>query len=220
MPVYYASPSQINAQVPYAVAPGPAVVQLGSSTVSVPVASAAPGIFKLAGDLAVLETAMPGSFVSVYLTGQGAVSPPVPTGAAAPDLPTVLRVAESGGNHWRQERGGLFRRPGTPLRRIDAGESPRSRPAARRSYRDRHRRDGGQQSGRNSHRCGGAGAASPSVTSPVPPQPRRPLLDMKAEPYDQHIGSGLQAGRVRHHVESPVGGIARDDPIDKVAFHL
>jgi uncharacterized protein (TIGR03437 family) len=105
-PLFYVSPLQINAQIPYETAIGTAQIQVSSSagtaTWTLPVASAAPGIFTLnsmgtgagavehglTGQL-VTDTnpATAGEIVSVYCTGLGAVNPLLATGAAAPIPP-------------------------------------------------------------------------------------------------------------------------------------
>lgn len=101
-PLFYVSPLQINAQIPYETTVGTAQLQVSSSagtaTWNVPVEPAAPGIFTLnsmgtgagavehglTGQL-VTDTnpATAGEIVSVYCTGLGAVNPTVATGAAA-----------------------------------------------------------------------------------------------------------------------------------------
>ena len=99
-PLGYVSPTQINAQVPFEIAPGTAQLTIASNgTTSGPVAltiqSAAPGIFMYAAGRAPAinqdgslnlptNPAAVGSYISVYLTGQGLVDQPVPTGTAAP----------------------------------------------------------------------------------------------------------------------------------------
>jgi uncharacterized protein (TIGR03437 family) len=109
-PLYYSGDKQINAQVPYETAPGlnTVVVSIGgrdmlSGTVSV--APAAPGLFLLSpGQAAVTnengtvngpdQPAAVGTIISAYLTGQGAVDPPIATGAPAP-LDTFSRPTNS-----------------------------------------------------------------------------------------------------------------------------
>ena len=99
-PLGYVSPTQINAQVPFEVAPGTAqlTVQSNGTTagpVGLTIQSAAPGVFMHAGGRAPAinqdgtlnlptNPAPVGSFISVYLTGQGLVDRPVASGAAAP----------------------------------------------------------------------------------------------------------------------------------------
>ncbi|HXM42911.1 MAG TPA: glycoside hydrolase family 30 beta sandwich domain-containing protein [Bryobacteraceae bacterium] len=98
-PLAYVSPSQINAQVPWEVAPGSATLTVTHAGVTasqtVTIAAAGPAIFTLYGspeaaalnqDYAVNSQdnpAGPGQAVLLFGTGLGAVSPAVPTGAAA-----------------------------------------------------------------------------------------------------------------------------------------
>ena len=99
-PLGYVSPAQINAQVPFEVAPGTAQLTIQSNgTTAGPVAltiqAAAPGVFMYGAgrapainqdDTLNLPTnpARVGSYISIYVTGQGLVDQPVATGAAAP----------------------------------------------------------------------------------------------------------------------------------------
>jgi uncharacterized protein (TIGR03437 family) len=105
-PIYAVSPGQISAIIPYAVTGPTATIVVTSNgtpsnAVEVPLAVTAPGVFSLAqnglGDAAVLHAdysvvnasnpARAGETVQVYLTGLGAVTPPVADGAAAPSTP-------------------------------------------------------------------------------------------------------------------------------------
>ncbi len=97
-PIFYASPGQLNVQVPYAVS-GPVTVAVSvggvpQGTANITVKSAAPTLFTLAQgraaalnpDTSVNSSARPvagGAVLSLYATGLGAVNPPVATGAAA-----------------------------------------------------------------------------------------------------------------------------------------
>lgn len=106
-PVFFASPGQINVQVPYETQPGPATLTVAgacgaSPAVSFQVAPAAPYLFPgAAGDALVYNQdntlnsaanpAKAGSGIAVYMTGIGAVNNPVATGAAA--SATVLSPA-------------------------------------------------------------------------------------------------------------------------------
>jgi uncharacterized protein (TIGR03437 family) len=102
-PLYYVSPVQINAQIPFATAAGTAKIQVSSSagtaTLTAQVAAAAPAVFTvnsvgsgagaiehgLTGQLVTSASpAAAGEIVSVYCTGLGAVNPSAVTGAAAP----------------------------------------------------------------------------------------------------------------------------------------
>jgi uncharacterized protein (TIGR03437 family) len=110
-PVYSVTPTQISAVVPYAATGSTTniVVTVNatkSNTVSVPLAPTAPGIFTISnnglGDGAILHAdysvvsqanpALAGEIVQVFLTGLGAVSPPVQDGAAAPGKEPLARV--------------------------------------------------------------------------------------------------------------------------------
>jgi glucosylceramidase len=96
-PLVFVSPLQINAQVPWEASPGSATLTVTHAGVAasqtVTIAAAGPAIFTLYGsqqaaalnpDYSVNSQANPASsFIQMFGTGLGAVSPPVPTGAAA-----------------------------------------------------------------------------------------------------------------------------------------
>jgi uncharacterized protein (TIGR03437 family) len=110
-PLVFVSPTQINAQVPFETQAGTAklVIQaltFKSDPVSLEIVAAAPGVVIAAGsNHAVAQNwpggsvnsssapASPGQYVTIYLTGQGQVDPPVATGAATPDSPPSIPVA-------------------------------------------------------------------------------------------------------------------------------
>lgn len=89
-PLYYVSPSQLNVQIPYETPANTTVSlqvtnngQIVNSTFGTQ--AAAPGIFTDAtGGLVPDKTASAGQTLSLYLTGAGAVSPSIATGAAPP----------------------------------------------------------------------------------------------------------------------------------------
>jgi uncharacterized protein (TIGR03437 family) len=88
-PLQFVSPRQINAQVPFEATPGTATAELRlpampPAAIQFPIAPTAPGIF---ANVANGDPAAPGSLVAVYLTGQGAVEPPVANGEPAPSDP-------------------------------------------------------------------------------------------------------------------------------------
>ena len=111
-PLFYVSPTQINAQVPFELPPGGATVEvrsLSSSVVrqTITIATAAPGIFTTnqqgtgagailhAGDFRTVSEsapARPGEFISIFCTGLGPLTSPVADGNAAPYPPpeTIL----------------------------------------------------------------------------------------------------------------------------------
>ncbi len=93
-PLFYISPGQLNIQLPYETTPNSTAVLYinndGQTTSrSFTVAAAAPGIITNPNGAPVPNTsAAPGQIVSLYITGAGALSPPLATGAApAPGTP-------------------------------------------------------------------------------------------------------------------------------------
>lgn len=111
-PIYFVSPGQINALVPYATSGATASILVNnngtmSNTVPVPVAATAPGIFSLDqsgigsgailhADYSLVNSAKPakrGETVLIYLTGLGAVSPSVADGTAGGSNPFNKAVA-------------------------------------------------------------------------------------------------------------------------------
>jgi uncharacterized protein (TIGR03437 family) len=111
-PLYFVSSGQINALVPYSTTGTTAtiVVQNGanSNTVTVPVAPTAPGVYSLdqsgSGPGAILHAdfglvnagrpAAPGETVLIYLTGMGAVNPPIGDGTAGGSNPLNKSVSD------------------------------------------------------------------------------------------------------------------------------
>lgn len=99
-PLFYVSPTQINIQLPYEVAPGTAALSVNSCGGTSPVASftvapAAPYILIAGNGTALIQNpdytlntpaqpAHPGDTVMVYLIGAGALDNPIPDGVAAP----------------------------------------------------------------------------------------------------------------------------------------
>jgi uncharacterized protein (TIGR03437 family) len=109
-PLLYASASQINLQVPYEIVTGSAkmVVSVGSATTSatVIISAAAPGIFEQGGGRAAAQNAdgslntasnpaAAGSVITVYFTGQGPVSPAGVTGGIGPQTGATATLAYS-----------------------------------------------------------------------------------------------------------------------------
>lgn len=101
-PLIYVSPTQVNGQVPYEIAPGTATlaITVGGATgqTTFQVAPASPGILVYGDNRAVAvnpngsvngpnAAARPGEVVVMYLSGLGTTNPPVPTGAPAPASP-------------------------------------------------------------------------------------------------------------------------------------
>jgi uncharacterized protein (TIGR03437 family) len=103
VPLTYVSPTQINFQLPYDTPLGTASLTVTangvtSAAATVIVAATAPGVLTYGDNWAVVQNqdysvngpsnpAKAGSYVTLYGTGAGAVSPAVPTGAAASASP-------------------------------------------------------------------------------------------------------------------------------------
>jgi uncharacterized protein (TIGR03437 family) len=87
-PLYYVSSSQVNLQIPYeaASATSQAVLTIsnsgGSASASFNLSAAAPGIFTNQGVAVPFGSATRGQVVTLFITGAGAVNPPVGTGTA------------------------------------------------------------------------------------------------------------------------------------------
>jgi uncharacterized protein (TIGR03437 family) len=87
-PLYYVSPGQLNIQIPYETAVNqPATLRINNNgliaTYQLNMVPASPGIFTdSSGGVVPIAAGNRGSIVSLYLTGAGAVSPEVATGAA------------------------------------------------------------------------------------------------------------------------------------------
>jgi uncharacterized protein (TIGR03437 family) len=110
-PILYVTPTQVNFQVPWATALGPATVTVvvnggASNAVPVPVLAAAPGLFSLSSGHAVVQNsdftlndttnpAKAGSTIIAYLSGSGPVSPAVADGTATPNSPLVSATSQS-----------------------------------------------------------------------------------------------------------------------------
>jgi len=107
-PMYQVSGGIVNALVPYEVSGSTATVQITvnttkSNSVVVPLAATSPGVFSVPPNgisggamrhldpnatlVSATAPATRGEFISIYLTGLGAVSPTVLDGAAAPGNP-------------------------------------------------------------------------------------------------------------------------------------
>jgi uncharacterized protein (TIGR03437 family) len=84
-PLYFVSPTQLNVQVPFEIVPVLAnvTVTVNGQSDSQPaqIASVAPGIFTDGRRIVPYTSGSPGDVLILYITGQGAVSPSVPTGA-------------------------------------------------------------------------------------------------------------------------------------------
>jgi uncharacterized protein (TIGR03437 family) len=104
-PLFYVSPGQVNAQIPFELAPGTHQVTVTtavgtSSPVGLQISSVSPGIFAgavvKAADYAPVTDSNPmqsEEVIVIYCTGLGAVTPPAPTGRIAAVSPLSAPVA-------------------------------------------------------------------------------------------------------------------------------
>ncbi len=102
-PLYYISPGQLNVQIPYTVSPNSqAVLTVNNNgqtaSFTFPVAAAAPGIFTdQSGAIVPSAAASRGQITTLFITGDGAVSPAIVagtapgTGTAIADLPRPVQ---------------------------------------------------------------------------------------------------------------------------------
>jgi uncharacterized protein (TIGR03437 family) len=96
VPLYYVSPNQVNVQIPYETAPGPATLIVGnpyenSNPYRFTVSAAGPGIFTFQdGSINPSRTATVGQTVTLFITGEGQVTPSVATG----HTPTGNRIPQ------------------------------------------------------------------------------------------------------------------------------
>ena len=98
-PFYYASPSQLNIQIPYGIAPGPATLAVRVNGLvanfQFTVAPTAPGIYVNSNSALVpASTAARGSVVSMYITGTGAQTPAIATGEAPPSSTPLTKLPQ------------------------------------------------------------------------------------------------------------------------------
>lgn len=108
-PIYFLSPNFISAVVPYSVTGSTATVVVTvhtsqSNAVEAPLSPTAPGVYAWTADglgdaivgqlngtkVDASNPAVPGTYVTVYLTGLGAVTPPVPEGEVDTTLSNVI----------------------------------------------------------------------------------------------------------------------------------
>ena len=108
-PLYYVSPSQINAQIPFELTAGnqyQVIVNAnGALTTPQPIqlTQAVPAILQFTSGAVVAQhqdgtlisdtaPAAPGEYITIYLSGLGATNPPVASGVASPSNPPATVV--------------------------------------------------------------------------------------------------------------------------------
>jgi uncharacterized protein (TIGR03437 family) len=108
-PLYYVSPNQVNLQIPYETKPGTATLTVGNPYLninySLEIVASAPGIFTTNGFAAApFSSAARGQTTTLFITGEGQVSPSLRDGTSPssgtpvsqlpkPNLPVTLTVA-------------------------------------------------------------------------------------------------------------------------------
>jgi uncharacterized protein (TIGR03437 family) len=85
-PLYYVSPNQVNVQIPYETRPGGATLMVGNPyqnvTSTFQVAASGPGIFTTPdGSISPSNTGSPGQTATLFITGDGQVTPTLATGS-------------------------------------------------------------------------------------------------------------------------------------------
>ncbi len=140
-PLYYVSPNQVNVQIPYETSPGRATLVVGNPYANVTyhfqVSAAAPGIFTFQdGGINPFRSAAHGQTVTMFITGDGQVTPSLATGATPSprtqvgNLPKPL--AAGNGHGWRSARHrGLY----WHTERVSRGDADQLHRASRRSHR-------------------------------------------------------------------------------------
>lgn len=87
-PILYASPSQLNIQVPYEASAGQAVLGVNNNGqvggYMFPVSPSSPGIVSVNGMISPSASAKQGAYATMYVTGVGDVSEGLPTGISVP----------------------------------------------------------------------------------------------------------------------------------------
>jgi uncharacterized protein (TIGR03437 family) len=88
-PLYYVSPNQVNVQIPYQTSPGRATLVVGNPyvdlTYTFQVSASAPGIFTFQnGSINPFSSATRGQTVTLFVTGEGQVTPSLATGTTPP----------------------------------------------------------------------------------------------------------------------------------------
>lgn len=98
-PLWFVSPTQINLQIPYETAAGPAVLAIDNggqvSSFGFNVSAAAPGIFAYNGSLVPYATAKQGQTILCFVTGDGDVTPTLATGATPSSSATLAQLPKS-----------------------------------------------------------------------------------------------------------------------------
>ena len=164
-PLLYASPTQLNIQVPYEAGAGPAVLGINNNGQIAgylfQVAPSSPGIVSVNGAISPTASAKQGAYATLYVTGVGDVTEGFPTGPRGACVHSLgpVPVAVAAAQHNRRRDAGADSVLGTNPRsgRPHAGELHR---AAHGCGGESARSGDGQRSGQR-----------PRLTSPLSPGP-------------------------------------------------
>ncbi len=95
-PFYFTSTGQLNIQIPYETSLGTAVVGVNNNgqvaAFSFEVTASAPGIFASNGSLVPSASGKPGDILLAFITGDGDLTPTLPTGATPGSGTTIARI--------------------------------------------------------------------------------------------------------------------------------
>jgi uncharacterized protein (TIGR03437 family) len=102
-PLYYVSPNQVNIQIPYETQPGSATLELGNPYENVQyrftVGSTGPGVFTFGdGFVNPSRTARRGDVATLFVTGEGLVTPSLATGATPSSNTSLSRLPKPRAN--------------------------------------------------------------------------------------------------------------------------
>ncbi len=123
-PLYYVSPNQVNVQIPYETQPGTATLVVGnpyvnSNNYNLKIVPAAPGIFMTNGFTAApFSSAARGQTTTLFITGDGQVSPALADGSGARFRNSARAASKAGASchgHGSRPEGG-HRFPGHSFR--------------------------------------------------------------------------------------------------------
>ncbi len=96
-PLYFVSPGQVNVQIPYETSSGTVKLLVGneydsSNPVNLQIAATAPGIFAYNGSVVPFSSVKRGDTTTIFITGEGAVTPALATGTTPSSSTSLTRL--------------------------------------------------------------------------------------------------------------------------------
>ncbi len=96
-PLYFVSPGQVNIQIPYETSLGNVQMFVGnpydlSDTVNLKIVPTAPGIFAVSGSVVPFPSVKRGDTTTIFITGEGQVTPSLPTGTTPSARTSAARL--------------------------------------------------------------------------------------------------------------------------------